>query len=90
MDCHLFNYFWSCVTAIDSTMSEIMKFITKRVCQHKCFEVNYCEMQRCYIKTNLYVCMYVCFFISQPQQHKSKHKNTKAEKKGSSKKRYTL
>ena len=32
--------------------------------------------------------MYVCFSISQPQQHKSKHKNTvKAEKKGSSKKR---
>ena len=29
-----------------------------------------------------YVCMYVCFFISQPQQHKSKHKNIiKAEKK---------
>ena len=27
-------------------------------------------------------CMYVCFFISQLQQHKSKHKNTiKAEKK---------
>ena len=26
--------------------------------------------------------MYVCFFISQSQQHKSKHKNTiKAEKK---------
>ena len=28
----------------------------------------------------MYVCMYV-FFVSQPQQHKSKHKNTiKAEK----------
>ena len=31
----------------------------------------------------MYVCMYrYVFFISQPQQHKSKHKNTiKAEKK---------
>ena len=35
--------------------------------------------------------MYVCILISQPQQHKSKHKNTiTAEKKESSKKRYTL
>ena len=39
----------------------------------------------------MYVCMYVYFFISQPQQHKSNHKNKiKAEKKESSKKRYTL
>ena len=36
-------------------------------------------------------CMYVCFFISQPQQHKTKHKNTiKAEINRSSKKRNTL
>ena len=35
-----------------------------------------------FFRGNMYVYMYICFFISQPQQHKSKHKNTiKAEKK---------
>ena len=49
-----------------------------------------CRLARQRNRAVMYVCMYV-FFISQPHQPKSKHKNTiKAEKKGSSKKRYTL
>ena len=48
-------------------------------------------LKTAYENVCMYVCMYVCFFISQPQQHKSKHKNTiKAEKKEAAKKRYTL